>query len=115
MPWWARYSTSLDAGFHILIPWLDAMRYRYSLKEQAVGIPEQTCSTRDNVQVDYPRRQHHSLMAPAGRQALPRWVLVDYYAIGDILERLLGRRAVWVVKRLSSLMNHYLDERGQTS
>jgi hypothetical protein len=86
MPWWASYSGTLDAGVHLLLPWLDAIRYRYSMKEQAVGIPEQTCITRDNVQVDHPRRQHHSLMAPESRQALPSWVLVDYYTIGDILK-----------------------------
>jgi regulator of protease activity HflC (stomatin/prohibitin superfamily) len=46
-----RYSGTLDAGFHILFPFLDAIRYRHSLKEQAVDIAEQTCITRDNVQV----------------------------------------------------------------
>ena len=46
-----RYSGTLDAGFHILWPFLDVIRYRHSLKEQAVDIPEQTCITRDNVQV----------------------------------------------------------------
>ena len=46
-----RYAGTLDAGFHILIPFLDIIRYRHSLKEQAVDIPEQICITRDNVQV----------------------------------------------------------------
>ena len=46
-----RYAGTLDAGFHILIPFLDLIRYRHSLKEQAVDIPEQICITRDNVQV----------------------------------------------------------------
>jgi regulator of protease activity HflC (stomatin/prohibitin superfamily) len=46
-----RYAGTLDAGFHILIPFLDAIRYRHSLKEQAIDIPEQICITRDNVQV----------------------------------------------------------------
>jgi regulator of protease activity HflC (stomatin/prohibitin superfamily) len=46
-----RYSGTLDAGFHILLPFLDVIRYRHSLKEQAIDIPEQTCITRDNVQV----------------------------------------------------------------
>ncbi len=41
----------LDAGFHILVPFMDAIRYRHSLKEQAIDIPEQICITRDNVQV----------------------------------------------------------------
>ena len=46
-----RYNRNLDAGFHILIPFLDKIRYRHSLKEQALDVPEQICITRDNVQV----------------------------------------------------------------
>lgn len=46
-----RYSSTLGAGFHLLIPFLDVIRYRHSLKEDAMDIPEQICITRDNVQV----------------------------------------------------------------
>jgi regulator of protease activity HflC (stomatin/prohibitin superfamily) len=46
-----RFSGTLDAGFHILIPFLDVIRYKHSLKEIAIDIPEQVCITRDNVQV----------------------------------------------------------------
>jgi regulator of protease activity HflC (stomatin/prohibitin superfamily) len=46
-----RYSTTLDAGFHILLPFVDRIRYKHSLKETAIDIPEQVCITRDNVQV----------------------------------------------------------------
>jgi regulator of protease activity HflC (stomatin/prohibitin superfamily) len=46
-----RYSGTLQAGFHILTPFVDVIRYRHSLKETAVDIPEQVCITRDNVQV----------------------------------------------------------------
>src|SRR5512134_3326143 len=46
-----RYSRTLGAGFHILIPFIDAVQYKHSLKETAVDIPEQICITRDNVQV----------------------------------------------------------------
>jgi regulator of protease activity HflC (stomatin/prohibitin superfamily) len=46
-----RYSTTLNAGFHILVPFVDVIRYRHSLKEVAVDIPAQVCITRDNVQV----------------------------------------------------------------
>ena len=46
-----RYSATLDAGFHILLPFFDVVRYRHSLKEMAVDIPEQVCITNDNVQV----------------------------------------------------------------
>jgi regulator of protease activity HflC (stomatin/prohibitin superfamily) len=46
-----RYSGTLQAGFHILTPFVDVIRYRHSLKEVAIDIPEQICITRDNVQV----------------------------------------------------------------
>lgn len=46
-----RYAGTLDAGFHILVPFMDTIRYRHSLKETAADIPEQICITRDNVQV----------------------------------------------------------------
>jgi regulator of protease activity HflC (stomatin/prohibitin superfamily) len=46
-----RYHGTLNAGFHILVPFVDAIRYRHSLKEEAIDIPAQVCITRDNVQV----------------------------------------------------------------
>jgi regulator of protease activity HflC (stomatin/prohibitin superfamily) len=46
-----RFSGVLGAGFHILIPFMDVIRYRHSLKEMAIDIPAQVCITRDNVQV----------------------------------------------------------------
>jgi regulator of protease activity HflC (stomatin/prohibitin superfamily) len=46
-----KYSRTLDAGFHILIPFMDRVAYRHSLKEQAVDVVSQTCITRDNISV----------------------------------------------------------------
>ena len=46
-----RYAGTLDAGFHILFPFVDVVRYKHSLKEAALDIPAQICITRDNVQV----------------------------------------------------------------
>ncbi len=46
-----KYAATLDAGFHILLPFIDRIRYKHSLKETAIDIPEQVCITRDNVQV----------------------------------------------------------------
>src|SRR6516225_7584252 len=46
-----RYNRTLQAGFHILVPFFDRIAYRHSLKEQALDVPEQICITRDNVQV----------------------------------------------------------------
>ena len=46
-----KYHSTLGAGFHMLVPFVDVIRYRHSLKEAAADIPEQVCITRDNVQV----------------------------------------------------------------
>ena len=46
-----RFRGVLSAGFHILLPFVDVIRYRHSLKETAVDIPAQVYITRDNVQV----------------------------------------------------------------
>jgi regulator of protease activity HflC (stomatin/prohibitin superfamily) len=46
-----KYSRTLRAGFYILVPFVERIAYRHTLKEQATDIPEQVCITRDNVQV----------------------------------------------------------------
>ena len=46
-----KFLKTLTPGFHVLIPFIDVIRYRHGLKERAVDIPEQICITRDNVQV----------------------------------------------------------------
>jgi regulator of protease activity HflC (stomatin/prohibitin superfamily) len=46
-----KYSGTLYAGFHVLVPFIDVIRYRHTLKEQSSDIPAQVCITRDNVQV----------------------------------------------------------------
>jgi regulator of protease activity HflC (stomatin/prohibitin superfamily) len=46
-----RYNRTIQAGFHVLVPFIDRVAYRHNLKEEAMDIPEQVCITRDNVQV----------------------------------------------------------------
>ena len=46
-----RYHATMNAGFHILVPFVDVIRYRHTLKETAHDIAAQVCITRDNVQV----------------------------------------------------------------
>lgn len=47
-----KYSQTLEAGFHILIPFVDKVAYKHSLKEQALDVLPQICITRDNVSVE---------------------------------------------------------------
>ncbi|HET6371593.1 MAG TPA: stomatin-like protein [Nitrospiria bacterium] len=46
-----RYHNTLTAGLNFIIPFIDSIKYRHTLKEQAIDIPEQICITKDNVQV----------------------------------------------------------------
>ena len=47
-----KYSKTLEAGFHILIPFLDKVAYKHTLKEQALDVPSQSCITGDNIAVE---------------------------------------------------------------
>jgi len=47
-----KFNRTLEAGFHILIPFVDRSAYAFSLKEQVVDIPAQICITKDNVSVE---------------------------------------------------------------
>lgn len=46
-----RYTKTLDAGFHILVPFVDRVAYKHSMKEMAIDVPSQTCITKDNISV----------------------------------------------------------------
>ncbi len=47
-----KYHKTLNAGFHILAPFVDRVSYRHTLKEQAVDVPPQQCITKDNIAVE---------------------------------------------------------------
>jgi len=46
------YKRTLEAGFHFLVPIIDRVAYRHTLKEEVIDVPPQVCITRDNVQVE---------------------------------------------------------------
>lgn len=46
-----KFSRTLDAGFHILVPFVDRVAYKLNLKEQAFDVASQTCITKDNISV----------------------------------------------------------------
>lgn len=47
-----KYHATLEAGFHILIPFVDRVAYKHSLKEIVMDVPPQLCITRDNITVE---------------------------------------------------------------
>ncbi len=46
-----KYAKTLEAGFHVMIPFIDKVRYKHNLKEIAVDVPAQECFTQDNVKI----------------------------------------------------------------
>ncbi|EMT1344228.1 paraslipin [Neisseria gonorrhoeae] len=46
-----RFHRALTAGLNILIPFIDRVAYRHSLKEIPLDVPSQVCITRDNTQL----------------------------------------------------------------
>ena len=59
-----RFHGILQPGFHLLIPFIDRVLYRFDLREQSIDIPTQTCITRDNVQVTLDAKVHFQIVDP---------------------------------------------------
>lgn len=59
-----KYRTTLEAGFHILVPFFDRIAYRHTLKEQAIDVPPQECITKDNIAVSVDGILYMQVMDP---------------------------------------------------
>ena len=59
-----KYSKTLEAGMHILIPFIDKVAYKHTLKEQAVDVPPQMCITKDNISVEVDGILYMQVMDP---------------------------------------------------
>jgi regulator of protease activity HflC (stomatin/prohibitin superfamily) len=81
-----KFYAVLDAGFHILFPFFDVIRYRHTLKEQAVDIPEQICITKDNVQVAVDGILYLKVLDP---QRASYGIADYYYAISQLAQTAL--------------------------
>ena len=46
-----KYHATLEPGLNIIVPFIDKVEYRHSLKEVPLDVPEQVCITRDNTQL----------------------------------------------------------------
>ena len=59
-----KYRMTLEAGFHIIIPFIDRLAYRLSMKEMAIDVPPQQCITKDNIMVDVDGVLYLQVMEP---------------------------------------------------
>lgn len=60
-----KYAKTLEAGFHILFPFIERVAYKHSLKEVAVDVPSQSCITRDNIAVEIDGVLYMQVMDPS--------------------------------------------------
>jgi regulator of protease activity HflC (stomatin/prohibitin superfamily) len=47
-----KYKATMVAGFQLIIPFIDKIQYKHTLKEQAIDVASQTCITKDNIAVE---------------------------------------------------------------
>lgn len=59
-----KYRATLLAGFHIIIPFVDRVAYKQTLKEQVIDVAAQTCITKDNISVEVDGVLYLQLMDP---------------------------------------------------
>ena len=81
-----KFHAVLEPGFHVLLPFVDAIRYRHTLKEQALDIPEQICITNDNVQVAVDGLLYLKVLDP---QRASYGISDYYYAISQLAQTAL--------------------------
>ncbi len=81
-----KFHSVLDAGFHVLFPFIDVIRYKHTLKEQALDIPEQICITNDNVQVAVDGLLYLKVLDP---QRASYGIADYYYAISQLAQTAL--------------------------
>ncbi len=59
-----KYHATLEAGFHILIPFIDRVAYKHTLKEMVIDVPPQSCITKDNIAVEVDGILYMQIMDP---------------------------------------------------
>ncbi|MCX6127429.1 MAG: paraslipin [Proteobacteria bacterium] len=74
-----QYHRTLNAGLHIVIPFWETVRYKHSLKEMVIDVPEQVCITKDNVQVKVDGVLFMRVMDPAKAS----------YGVGDFVSAVI--------------------------
>ena len=73
-----KYSDSLEAGFHLLIPFIDKLAYKHTLKEMAIDVPPQSCITKDNISVEIDGVLYMRVVDPVKAS----YGIRDYYPTG---------------------------------
>ncbi len=59
-----KFRAILEPGLHFLIPFVDRIAYKHETREQCLNIPNQSCISRDNIQVDVDGLLYIKVMDP---------------------------------------------------
>lgn len=59
-----KYNDTLTAGMQIVVPFIDRIAYRLSLKEDAIDIPSQVAITRDNISLTIDGVLYYKVLEP---------------------------------------------------
>ena len=59
-----KFRAVLEPGLHFLIPFVDRIAYKHETREQCLNIPDQSCISRDNIQVDVDGLLYIKIMDP---------------------------------------------------
>ncbi|MBN2546679.1 MAG: paraslipin [Spirochaetes bacterium] len=60
-----KYNRTLEAGFHVLFPFIERVAYKHSLKEVCLDVPPQMCITKDNIAVEIDGILYFRIVDPA--------------------------------------------------
>jgi regulator of protease activity HflC (stomatin/prohibitin superfamily) len=95
-----KYSSTLEAGLHLLVPFIDKVKYKHSLKEKALDVPVQPCFTADNVRIFIDGVVYLKVIDPVkasyGISKIHRTPgLTDYeYATVQLAQTMMGRCSI---------------------
>lgn len=87
-----KYQSSLGAGMHFLVPFLDRVSYRHSLKEIVRDVPRQSCITKDNIEVSIDGVMYLQVVDPkAASYGVDDYVLAAQQLAQTTLRSVIGK------------------------
>ncbi len=110
-----RFSRKLEPGLNWIIPFMDVIAYRHSLKEEAIFVPEQTAITQDNVTVVLDGVVYIKIVDPIAasygvKEPIPSVIQLVQTTKHSIWQQILGGFSVFVMKRkISRCRKRFVD------
>lgn len=87
-----KFSNTMEAGLHLLIPFIDKVRYQHSLKEQALDVPSQSCFTLDNVKIQVDGVLYFQVMDPKkASYGITNYRLATIYLAQTTMRSVIGK------------------------